>query len=201
MHGAMPINTSIWQLSLQSRQDGLHLMGISGVVGLGALRSALFAGFSICRYTYVDRDPISRRIAKEVLNHLQQQTPISCHHQPPKLSTKDFHNQCPTSTAYSWTTSSQDMDQWTCWEDRGSARALAKLANNKVPWTRASNISTTSSASPLLYNLVNTYQREHCTTAVVKAGNMVQVFLGAPVLVDASDLGAAAHRVHLCIIF
>lgn len=43
----------------------------------------------------------------------------------------------------------------------------------------------------------NTYPREENTAAVVKACQLVQSFIGAPVFIDASDLGAAAHRVRL----
>ena len=49
----------------------------------------------------------------------------------------------------------------------------------------------------LVYLLENTYPGERCTPAVQKANDLVQSFLGAPVLVDAADLGAAAHRVRL----
>ena len=36
--------------------------------------------------------------------------------------------------------------------------------------------------SPLIYILENTYPRERCTTAVQKAQNLVQGFLGAPIV-------------------
>ena len=52
-------------------------------------------------------------------------------------------------------------------------------------------------SSPLIYLLENTYPRENCTRAVQNAANLVQSFIGAPVVVDAADLGSAAHRVRL----
>ena len=52
-------------------------------------------------------------------------------------------------------------------------------------------------ASPIVYLLENTFPGERCTLAVQKANGLVQSFLGAPVLIDAADLGAAAHRVRL----
>ena len=44
-------------------------------VGLGVLRSALPAGYTIKCYTYVDKDPVSRHIARSVLAALQLQYP------------------------------------------------------------------------------------------------------------------------------
>ena len=44
-------------------------------VGLGVLRAALAAGYSIRCYTYVDKDPVSRTIARSVLAALQLQYP------------------------------------------------------------------------------------------------------------------------------
>lgn len=38
----------------------------------------------------------------------------------------------------------------------------------------------------------NTYSGEQCTSAVTKAGGLVQAFLGAPIIVDAANV---AHRV------
>ena len=75
MLGASPINTATRQLSHQSCRDGLHVMELFAGVGLGVLRSALAAGYSIRCYTYVDKDPISRRIAQSVLKSLQLQYP------------------------------------------------------------------------------------------------------------------------------
>ena len=63
------------QLSQQSCTDGLHVIELFPGVGLGVLRSALAAGYSIRCYTYVDKDPISRRIARIVLKTLQLQYP------------------------------------------------------------------------------------------------------------------------------
>ena len=59
------------------------------------------------------------------------------------------------------------------------------------------NFFQTHQASPLIYILENTYPGERCTPAVQNAANLVESFIGAPVVVDAADLGAAAHRVRL----
>ena len=44
-----------------------------GGIGLGVLRTALAAGYAIRCYTYVDRDKVNRRIARSVLDSLEQQ--------------------------------------------------------------------------------------------------------------------------------
>ena len=51
--------------------------------------------------------------------------------------------------------------------------------------------------SPLIYILENTYPGERCKTAVQKAEDLVQGFLGALILLDAADMGSVAHRVRL----
>ena len=67
---AYPINTATRQLNVQSCRDGLHVMEFFGGIGLGVLRSALAANYSVRCYTYVDKDPISRRIARSTLKAL-----------------------------------------------------------------------------------------------------------------------------------
>ena len=62
---------------------------------------------------------------------------------------------------------------------------------------RIVNFFQREQASPIVYLLENTFLGERCTLAVQKANDLVQSFLGAPVLIDVADLGAAAHRVRL----
>ena len=71
--GAFPFNTSTVQLSQQSCTDGLHVMELFAGVGLGVLRSTLAAGYTIRCFTYVGKDPVSRRIARSVIAALQLQ--------------------------------------------------------------------------------------------------------------------------------
>ena len=62
---------------------------------------------------------------------------------------------------------------------------------------RVINFYQRDQATPFIYILENTYPGEQTTRAVLKAGNLVQAFIGAPVLLDGADLGAAAHRLRL----
>ena len=49
-------------------------------------------------------------------------------------------------------------------------------------------------ADPLVYLLENTYPGRKCTPAVKKASELVQAFIGAPVIINAVDMGAAACK-------
>ena len=60
-------------------------------MGLGVLRSALAAGYNIRCYTYVDKDPTSRNIARSVLAALQLQYPA----QLPDAAIKSFDKRPP----------------------------------------------------------------------------------------------------------
>ena len=73
--GASPINTATRTFSAQAVREGLHVLELVGGIGLGVLRTALAAGYTVRCYTYVDRDPISRKIATTVLQALQLQYP------------------------------------------------------------------------------------------------------------------------------
>ena len=91
--GASPINTATRVLTQQAQRDGLHVLELFGGVGLGVLRTALAAGYSIRCDTYVDRDVTSRKIAKTVLQQLQLQYPD----QLPNVAVKAFDKRLPQS--------------------------------------------------------------------------------------------------------
>ena len=75
MEGAVPINTSIRHFSPTSIRDGLHVMETFAGVTCGVLQSALAAGYKVRMYTYVDRDPISRKMARTKLQGLRTAYP------------------------------------------------------------------------------------------------------------------------------
>ena len=62
---------------------------------------------------------------------------------------------------------------------------------------RIIKFSRREQTSPLVQILENTYPGENCTPAVNKAGDLVQALLGASILIDGANMGAAAHRVRL----
>ena len=207
VYGAVPINTSVRQLSPQSLRDGLHVVELFGGVGLGVLRSALAAGYSIKCYTYVDYDPISRRIAAQVLQKLQQQHP----EQLPSTAIQAFDQRLPQSIACignlllsNLITRHGPIDiLGASWECQSVSRA-GKQQGAEDPRFRyffnmvsIINFIEREQTSSCVYILENTYPGERCSPAVIKANNLVQAFIGAPVLIDAAGVGSAAHRVRL----
>ena len=58
---------------------------------------------------------------------------------------------------------------------------------------RIVNFFQREQATPVVYVLENTFPGERCTPAVQKANDLVQSFLGAPILIDAADL----NRLHI----
>ena len=93
VHGDVPINAAIRMLSPQAKQTDLHILELFGGIGLGVLRTALAARYSVRCYTYVDRDATSRQIAHANLASLQEQYPL----QLPSTALNGFDKRLPQS--------------------------------------------------------------------------------------------------------
>ena len=150
---------------------------------------------------------ISRRIAHSVLRSLQQQYPMQLEDSAISAFDKRLPqniNQCSATFLTQLTTHNGPMDllggSWECQSvsragrQRGAMDPRFKYFYDLV---RIINFFQQDQATPLIYILNNTHPGERYTNAVKKAGDLVQAFIGAPVMVDAADLGAAAHRVRL----
>ena len=207
MYNAFPINTTTRRMDLNSTRSGLHVLELFGGIGLGALRSALAAGFSIRCYTYIDKDPISQRIAKQVLQQLQVEYPSLL----PKTAIIAFDKRLPQSVECvsdvllgQLITRHGPVDllggSWECQsisqagKQKGAEDSRFRYFFNLV---NIINYLQREQTQPFIYILENTYPGERCTTGVIKAGHSVQSFIGAPIIIDAADLGAAAHKVRL----
>ena len=70
VYSAHPINYSIRNISPLSLQRGVHVMDNFGGIGLGVLRMTMDAGIVVRVYTYVNRDSVSRKIARHALIQL-----------------------------------------------------------------------------------------------------------------------------------
>ena len=79
--------------ALRAKRDGLHVLELFGGIGLGVVHIALFVGYIVRCYTYVDKDSINRRIVRTVLNNLQQQYSV----QLSNSATRSFDKQLPWS--------------------------------------------------------------------------------------------------------
>ena len=205
--GASPINTSTRKFSTQASRDGLHVLELFGGIGLGVLRTALAANYTIRCYTYVDKDPISRRIARTTLRALQKQYPD----QLPDSAVRSFDKRLPQDISQCSLTFLEGLLEFNgpvdllggSWECQSVSRAGRQRGTMDPRFrffydlVRIVNFFQREQASLLVYILENTYPGEKCTLAVTKAGELVQAFIGAPVIINAADLGAAAHRVRL----
>ena len=176
-------------------------------MGLGVLRSALAAGYSIRCYTYVDKDPVSRTIARSVLAALRLQYPTQLSDE----AIKSFDKRPPQDISKCSLTFLEGLLEFNgpvdllggSWECQSVSRAGRQRGAMDPRFrffydlVRIVNFFQREQATPVVYVLENTFPGERCTPAVQKANDLVQSFLGAPILIDAADLGAAAHRVRL----
>ena len=75
VYNAYPIHNHIRNINPTSLKTGVHVMENFAGVGLGVLRMTAGARLKVRVYTYIDRDPVSRKIARHVLLQLQLQHP------------------------------------------------------------------------------------------------------------------------------
>ena len=73
VYNAYPIHNQIRNINPTSLKMGVHVIENFAGVGLGVLRMTVVAGIKVRVYTYIDRDPVSRKIARHVLLQLQLQ--------------------------------------------------------------------------------------------------------------------------------
>ena len=67
VYNAYRIQYTVRNINPTSLQKGAHVMENFAGVGLGIFRMAVAAGIVVRVYTYIDRDPLSRKIARHVL--------------------------------------------------------------------------------------------------------------------------------------
>ena len=61
IYGRSTSQSATQKFSTRATAEGLHVVELSGGIGLGMLRAALAADYTIKFYTYVDKDIISRK--------------------------------------------------------------------------------------------------------------------------------------------
>ena len=168
VQGAVSINTSVRSLPSHIHHNSLHVLELFGGIELGVFRTALAAGYVIRCYTYVDRDNVNWRLARSALDSLQQQYPPS--------ASFVSHGSIRQSAAFIYLFyqpiifGEPGCQQWASRPPRGS-------------WECQSG----SRAGHQLGGAMKPHFTYFYDMAV----------LGAPVLVDGVNLGAAAHRVRL----
>ena len=183
IEGASPINTATRQFSAQCMQDGLHVMELFGGVGLVVLRTTLAAGYKVRCYTYSDKDPISRKMARATLQSLQQQYPTLLS----DTAVSAFDKRLPQNVAQCSATILRQLiatngpvdmlgGSWECQSVSRAGRQRGTMDprfHYFYDLVRIINFFQLEQATPLVYILENTYPGEQCTAAVEKAGDLV----------------------------
>ena len=155
----------------------------------------------------MDRDATSRRIARHVLTNLQLQYPDLLL----ESAINSFDKRLPQAVSLISTLALSNLvahhgpvdllgASWECQSVSRVGRQQGAMDPRFLffyDMVRILNFFQREQTSAILYILENTHPGERCPLAVTKAGNLVQAFLGAPIVVDAADLGAATHRVRL----
>ena len=73
VYNAYPIQYTVRNINHTSLLKGAHVM--ENFAGLGVLRITVAAGIVVRVYTYIDRDPVSCKVARHVLLQLHLQHP------------------------------------------------------------------------------------------------------------------------------
>lgn len=150
-------------------------------------------------YTYVDKDVISRKIARTTLLALQQQytTLLS------DAAIQSFDKRLPQNISLCL---ESFLSQLMATNGRvdllgGSSECQGVNRGGRQRCTmdsrfrffydlvRVINFFQRVQPTPMFYTLENTYPGKRCTAAVQKVSDLVQAFIGAAVLVDGAYLG------------
>ena len=142
------------------------MVELFGGVGLGVLRIALAARYTIRCYTYVDRDATSKTIAKHVLKALQlqypKQLPTSAINNFDKKMPQDI-SQCSLTFLENLLTINGPIDllggSWECQSVSRTGRQLGTMDPRFrffYDLVRMINLFQIHQASPLIYILENT---------------------------------------------
>ena len=176
IYNAYPISYRPTRLSPKSIRDGLHVLELFARLGLGVPRTALVAGYNIRRYTYVDKDLVSRHITLVVLTRLHEQY-------LQQLITSAFigyDNRLPQNVAHCITTFPANLvakfgpvgllgASWECQRfSEGGTRQGINDPRFKYFFNMINIITffQERQTSPMVYLLENTYPGERCTRTV-----------------------------------
>ena len=203
--GAFPINTRVERFHPSVIQNGVHVLDLFAGITCASLRMVLAAGMKVKCYTSVEIDDISRGISNEVLSKLQSEYP----HQLPDSALRGHSKRLPQDI----TNVSEDYlialvknkgevhficGGWQC-QSMSMAGPRTGMQDKRFPTflnlVKIINILQRMQVMAPIYCVENTWpgptgQKE----GVDKTADLIQAFIGAPIIVDAAGLGSAAHR-------
>ena len=206
-NGALPIDTSVMRLAEMDIQKGLHVLDLFSGITCSGLRTMLEGGYNIKCYTSVEIDDVSRAIAREVLSKLQIEYPG----QLPDAAIRGYNKRLPQNIALVTKDNLENLIQqhgcvhFVCggWECQSMSMAGLKkgMEDDIFPpfmdMVRIINFLQNQTTKPL-YLFENTWPGPKGQYPKVdKASEVVEAFVGAPILVDAAGLGSTCHRVRL----
>ena len=183
-------------------------MDLFAGITCGGLRTVLEAGCNVSCYTSVEIDDISRSIARTTLSNLQEEYPF----QLPDRAIRGYNKRVPQDIKLITESDLVSLVQFNgpvhflCggWE----CQSMSKAGNRKgmederfLPFLDMVKILIFLQAEQHpkpLFLFENTWPgMPGQYPSIDKAAELVESFLGAPVVMDAAGLGSAAHRVRL----
>ena len=206
--GAKPVDTSISKFSQDSIHAGLHVLDLFSGITCGGLRTVLEAGYKVKCYTSVEIDDISRAISREVLSKLQEEYPG----QLPDKAIRGYNKRLPHNIALVTVSNLMQLMKhngnvhficggWEC-QSMSMAGLHKGMEDDRFPpfldMVKIVNFLQKEQPTKPLYLFENTWPgKPGQYPRVDKAAQVVEAFLGAPIVVDAACVGSVAHRVRL----
>ena len=203
--GAFPINTSVERFHPSVVENGVHVLDLFAGITCAGLRIVLSAGLKVKCYTSVEIDECSRAISNEVLSKLQYEYP----HQLPDSALKGHNKRFPHDIQL---VNEDDLKQlmqnkgeirfvcggWQC-QSMSMAGPQTGMEDDRftpfLDMVKILNTLQSVQCMPPIYCLENTWPvPEGVKESVDKTVDLIQSFLGAPIIVDAAGLGSVSHR-------
>ena len=198
--GAFPINTGVERFHPSVIQDGAHVLDLFAGITCAGLRLVLAAGMKVKCYTSVEMDDISRAISNEVLSKLQSEYP----HQLPHCALRGHNKRLPKDITR---VSEDDLISliqnkgevhficggWQC-QSMSMAGPRRGMQDNRFPTfpnlVKIINILQRMQIMSPIYCVENTWPSPtRRKEGVDKTADLIQAFIGAPIIVDAAGLG------------
>ena len=204
--GAYPIETGIERFDPNVVDDGVHVLDLFAGITCAGLRVVLSAGMKVKCYTSVEWDEVSRGISNEVLSKLQTQYP----HQLPDSALRGHNKRLPQNIKRVGEDDLRAMMRsrgevhflcggWQC-QSMSMAGPQTGDQDDRFPtflnMVKIINILQRVQIVPPIYCVENTWPGPSGRKeGVDKTADLIQAFIGAPVIIDAAGVGSAAHRV------
>ena len=204
--GAIPIDTRVDRFHPDVVTNGVHVLDLFAGITCSGLRVVLAAGLKVICYTSVEIDDISRAISNEVLGKLQSEYP----HQLPDSALRGHNKRLPQDIRNVCEDDLNALIQnkgevhficggWQC-QSMSMAGPQTGMDDRRFPTflnlVKIINILQRVQTKSPIYCVENTWPgNPGRKEGVDKTADLIEAFIGAPIVVDAASLGSSAHRV------